>query len=319
MADAPVDSLRRLLLAPELDEYRTRFLAAVVLMDEQKVKQFEDIPQHCYDRLEALVQVGDAGCGAEVEGGVGDCEDVAAVAASGQDIHDDRDCETTTVFVPALTPEDKVHKDKDCEATAVAVLGGDIYEGEVCKVASEDETPEYITCLTTTPSPATTLNGDIHGDEITAVNFKEHTHEDAVSNIPAPENHNHENTACETIVAIVSITVALRGDACKNTICGITTVASETHTHNGTASKIPTPEDHIHEACEIAAAVVPAADMDTIPDVTMPSKNYTHKYTTSEITVPAEDCIHESEACQSTILKNYTNETTACEIPPTTT
>lgn len=321
MADAPVKSLRRLLLAPEIDEYRTRFLDAVVVMDKKKVAEFEDIPQHCYSRLKALV--GDPGCGAEVEGSLGVCEDGAAVAvaASGQDIHDDRDCETTAVAVTALAPEDKVREDKDHEivadivtAVAVAVSGGDVYAGAACDVASEDETPEEMARQTTMPAPAATLNGDIHEDETTAVAPKEHTYEDMASEIPAPENHNHENTICEDMAAVPAATP--EDNIHEDNICEITAMASEDHAHNGTVSKFPIPENHIHEACEITVAVVPAAEMDMgmIPDVTTPSKDYTHKYTVSEITVPAE-----SKACEKTTSKNYTDEITACKIPPATT
>lgn len=319
MADAPVDSLRRLLLAPELDEYRTRFLAAVVVMDKQKVAQFEDIPQHCYDQLEALVQTGDAGCGAEVEGSVGVFEDGAAVAASGQDIHDDRDCEATAVVATALVPEDEVPEDKDREitvdtATAVAAPGGDIYEGAACEMASENETPEDMGRQTTAPAPAATLNGDIHKEEITTVASNEHTYEDTTSKILAPENHNHENTACENMVAVVSVIPAATPEhnIHEDKICEITTVD---HAHNGTASKILTPDNHIHEACEISAAVAPAADMDT----TSSEDYYARKYTASEITVPDRDCTHESKSRESTTLKNYTVEATVCEIPPATT
>lgn len=281
MADAPVDSLRRLLLVPELDEYRTRFLAAVVVMDQQRAVQFEDIPRYCYDRLEALV--GDAGAG--------DVEDVVAAVTPAGDTHGDVTCEITEVVVPVAAAEGEIDENMTCKAAVVVVpattLNDNIYKDTACEtipVASEDR-----------------------------------THQDTASKIPAPEDCNHEATAHETIVAIIPTTAASESHSCENTVREITAegythedaacktipVVSEDRTHQDTTSKAPALEDYNYKvtACEITTAVVDSSHKDSAPDVAVASKGYTHG-TTFEITAQAED---------------YTHETRACELPAATT
>lgn len=338
MADAPVDSLRRLLLVPELDEYRTRFLAAVVVMDQQRAVQFEDIPRYCYDRLEALME----------DVGAGDVEDGVAVG----DAHGDVACEITEVVVPVTAAEDEIDENMTRKAAVAAALAttpdDNTYEDTACEtipVASGDRThqettskipaPEdcnheataYETIAAIIPTTAASESNPCENTvrEITA---EGHTHEDAACDtvltvVPATtsevnfhgdmickitaaasENEIHENMACESPVALTPAPT-LDNSIHEDAACKTTPVVSEDRTHQDTASKVPAPEDYNYKvtACEITAAVVDSSHKDTVPDVAVASKGYTHG-TTFEITALAED---------------YTRETRACELPAATT
>lgn len=329
MADAPVDSLRRLLLVPELDEYRTRFLAVVVVMDQQRAVQFEDIPRYCYGQLEALME----------DAGAGDVEEGAAAVTSAGDAQDDVACEITEVVVPVAAAEDEIHENMACEVAVVAVptmtLDDNIFEDTACEtipVASED-------C----------------------------THQDTASKIPAPEDCNHEATACEAMVAIILTTDASESDPCENTVCEIA-AGCHTHEGtacNAVVTVVPatTPEvnsdedmtckmiaaaseNKIHEdtACEYAVAVIPLDNSiheDTACEIiSVAFEDCTHQYTTSKVPAP-EDYNHEATVCEVTaavdvavaskcythsttfgitvLAENCTHETRACELPAATT
>lgn len=256
MSESPVDELRQVLLARELDGCRTRFLTSVAKLDGEQFTPFEDIPQYCCGQLEKLVQGLDG---------------VVVSASEGEDTIMDKVCGVTTTVLENGTREDiacgVVHDDISCEMTAVL-------DTTAAVVRPVDYTPEEIACENTAVvleqpcTPKDTTSGTRPSELNTPKNMvcratvspaatpANHIPKDTARGPTTPECYAHNIMACETMAAVTSTAVSGPYTPKNTTVVIFPVAASTIRTYRDMTSEPYTPKNTVCKT--MAEAVLPA-------------------------------------------------------------
>lgn len=341
MSEGPVDELRQVLMAEELEACRNRFLAGVAKMDGEEATAFDNIPQYCYHQLEELIQVWD-------ENTVCTDKDKAVVVVTAME---DYKCENT---IAAAVPEVAVVLVDDTAKDGAGSIITTIPENDMCEdiaCGSAGFSHKGVACETTVAAPemGVVCEGYSSKDMVCeSVVFEGCTREDTVCNIVTAvvpvavsadytpkdkiepvvyEFNTHKDTVCNTTVATFpaagSVDYTPKDKARKPTIfelCAHKDTPSKimAEVFPATASVSHTPKDIVctpmfsdlnitkEEVCNVAVATFPVAS----------STDYIPNNTVCEPVVPATHtpCKNTAVVVPTPASANHAPKETVCTI-----
>lgn len=310
MSEGPVDELRQVLMAEELEACRNRFLTGVAKMDGEDATAFDNIPQYCYHQLGELVQAWDGNTvctdkdkGVVVVTAMEDCTVEKTIAAAVPEVAvvlGDDTAEDKTGSSIAMIPENDMCEDIACGSAVFS------YKGVTCETTA------------TAPELGVVCEGySSKGMVCESVVVEGYTHEDTVCNIAAAVVPVADYTPKDTIEPVVYELNAHKDTILNTTVATFPAAGSADYTPKDKARKPAISKLYAYKdtPSKIMAAVFPPTAF-----VNHTPKDIVRTPTFSELNTPKEEVCNVAVATLPVASStDYIPKNTTCkpEVPTT--